>query len=1367
MSAMLRRLFALLTTIALGLAGLFAPAQADTPPLTLYIAPSGDDSSSGTLEEPLQTLEGARDAIRTHRADGTLPDGPVTVYLREGSYYRTQSFELGAEDSGTAESPVTYASYPGETARLTGGLELDRDDFAPVTDDAVLDRIVDVDARDTVLQLDLDAAGITDYGNLSRHGYWYANDLSEIPPMELFVEGEGMTLARWPNNGDTVQMDEIIDVGPTRADDDLHDRGGVFSFTYDRPQHWAQAEDIWMDGIFGYSWEWSYNKVASIDLETKQLTMRYGEMSGLMKTWFEDFHHFENLLEELDSPGEYYVDRDAGILYFQPNAGFQHGTGAVTVSMLSEPMLRTDGASHVVFDELVLEYGRALAAVILGGEAVTISSSDIRNFTDGGVYINSPGRYTYDGIPVNRGGTDHTVVDSHIQHVGGVAVVLQGGDKTLLTPGNNRVVNTHIHDFAYYHQAYNPGVMLDGVGNAVEGSEIHDAPHPGIIVHGNDHLIERNEIYDICKRFQDLGAIYMNAGATPQQRGTVMRGNYFHDTGIGRLGVEGIYPDNLTMGLTIEGNYFYRMGNDAIKVGSGSHITARNNVFIDTFIPFNNYEMWMGDHEGNKVDTDYMPTWIELFEENNDFIDTPYGERYPELLTFFEENHYYPDTNVFENNVTWNPGLTRSADVNAEGARDVHDLLNYGENWVTDTDPGFVDPSTGDFTFADDAPVFEQIPGFEPTPFGEIGTQGTVGHPSSPTQIDVSGVYLPAEQLTLPLGSSQPFAAQVVPWNASEDGVTYVSSDPAAVEVDATGTVTALAPGEATVTATSAGDAAIVSEARVVVVEGDGILHFTDFESGGNDWPIDPNRSIVADADGNHVYRIVNGANSQHPRPFGEYTLRFQLTTPEVMPEGGVLLMYDRTGANAGGFIEYRHAEAGPRWRIYDSGWAVLEEVVLAPEQALEPSAAYEVAVTVAATGVTVAVDGDAVIAGPNPNPGTSGKVGFYVSGFSHLDVDDVTFSLVRTAPESITIAESDVVLAAGGSRQLTATLTPSDATAALTWESSDPSVVTVDALGRIRAVAPGSTTVTVTVADDPTLIASIAVEVVEGEYVVTDLTDELSDADGWVGDGIADFDGGTLRLTSEGVIGYEGATYADGLLRFNASFGAFEGGWYGFAVRSDRAGTPSWVGSNKGYLVVIKEDVIEIQSWRPGQSMLDVVPNTTITPDSEHVIEFGTTATDEGMEVVLRVDGVAVWSGLDTGTGAAIAEAGYLNVYHYAETGTLTLTPAEDEEPEPPEHETDVDLRVSVRSQCWDEEAVVAVHAVNRTDLPADIRLTTPYGDKKFTAVQPGQAVYHGFTTGGPSVGADSATVAGYSWHEDHGHYQRYTVSYEAVTCG
>ncbi|SIO28868.1 Ig-like domain-containing protein [Agromyces cerinus] len=1235
-----------------------AAPTAEEPGATVFIAPDGDDANDGTEAHPLATLEGARDAIRELKEQEGLPSGGVSVLLREGTYARTASFELGEQDSGSAEAPITYRSYPGETARLSGGLELDRDGFAPVTDDAVLGRIVDESARGKVLQFDLEAQGITDFGELSRHGYWKANDVSTVPPMELYVAGEGMTLARWPNAG-TVRMDEILDVGPTEKDPDLQERGGTFSYTYDRPQYWGAADDVWLDGIFGYSWEWSYNKIESIDTEAKTITLRYGEMSGLMKTWFEDFHFAQNLLEELDAPGEYYIDRATGVLYFMPNAAFATTDADVTATMLKEPMIRTTDASHITFDELVMEYGRANAAVILGGSNVTVANSDVQNFADGGVLINSPGRYTYDGIPVNRGGVDHAVLDSHLRHIGGVPVVLQGGDKTTLAPGRNRVENSHIHDFAYYHKAYNPGVMFDGVGNVARGNEIHDAPHPGIIVHGNDHLIEGNEIYDICKTFQDLGAIYMNAGATPQQRGTVIRGNYFHDTGVGRLGVEGIYPDNLTMGLTIEDNIFVRMGNAAIKSGSGDHITARNNIFVDAHVPYDNYEMWMGDEPGNKVDTAYMPGWLDLFEANNGFVDTPYGEKYPELLTFFEENHYFPANNVFEQNLSWNPTIARSSQVNEHGARDVKNLMNYADNWVTTEDPGFVDWAAGDFRLTEDAAVFDHIPGFTAIPFEEIGTQGKVGHPVSPDSIALEALHLPGEQFTIDLGKTASFVAAAVPWNATNREVSYASSDPAVATIDAAGLITALAPGETTVTVVSAENPAITDEALVVVADGDGVMHFTDFESGGNGWLTDPNRSIVEDASGDRVYRIVNGANSQLSREFSDYVLEYEVTTPAVVPEGAVMLVYDRTGANPGGYVRYRHSEAGSNWTIYNAHWGTVKEITLPAGAGLAPGTSYDVRMAVQSTSIQVFVDGELMIEGANPNPSASGKVGFYVEKFASLDFDDVKFSIVAVPVTDIALDSNELTLEPGESRQLGVTVTPSDATnAQLDWSSDAADVATVDESGKIRAVASGTATITATSRAHPGITATVAVEVQETVHPVIDLGDQLADAAHWPASEAVDFDEGSIRISGEGVYGYDGETFGDGLLRFQATFGEFEGGWYGFSARSDRPGDPAWVNGNKGYLVVIKEDQIEFQSWTPAQTMMDVIPNTAIEPNTEHEIEFGAVAVEGGTRLVLRVDGVTVWSGLDTRAENPIADAGYLNVYHYGEANVLALRP-------------------------------------------------------------------------------------------------------------
>lgn len=84
----------------------------------IYVSPHGKDNNKGTKEEPLLTLQQARDRIRAMRK---LPDGGVTVYLRGGLYELNATFVLGPEDSGREGSPIRYCAYPGEQPVLSGG----------------------------------------------------------------------------------------------------------------------------------------------------------------------------------------------------------------------------------------------------------------------------------------------------------------------------------------------------------------------------------------------------------------------------------------------------------------------------------------------------------------------------------------------------------------------------------------------------------------------------------------------------------------------------------------------------------------------------------------------------------------------------------------------------------------------------------------------------------------------------------------------------------------------------------------------------------------------------------------------------------------------------------------------------------------------------------------------------------------------------------------------------------------------------------------------------------------------------------------------------------------------------------------------
>ena len=92
------------------------------PSASFHVDPLGNDANPGTSEQPFATLERARDAIRERRrASGGLPPGGVTVTLAGGAHPRVAAFELTAEDSGTAEAPIVYASARGEPAVLLGG----------------------------------------------------------------------------------------------------------------------------------------------------------------------------------------------------------------------------------------------------------------------------------------------------------------------------------------------------------------------------------------------------------------------------------------------------------------------------------------------------------------------------------------------------------------------------------------------------------------------------------------------------------------------------------------------------------------------------------------------------------------------------------------------------------------------------------------------------------------------------------------------------------------------------------------------------------------------------------------------------------------------------------------------------------------------------------------------------------------------------------------------------------------------------------------------------------------------------------------------------------------------------------------------
>ncbi len=663
-----------------------------------YVGPDGSKAGPGTRAKPFATLGQARDAVRTLNKDGQLPAGGVTVWLKGGVYTMAVPFELKEVDSGSADSPVVYRAVEGEKPRLVGGRVIEPAAFKPVSDPKLLGRI-DKTARKNVLTADLGALGIPPFAEL-------ADRFETIGAPELFVNDRPMQVARWPNEG-WVNIEKVIDRGVGKLDREFGEfergiRGGTFVYSGDRPKRWATARSVWLYGFWCHDWASECIKVGTIDTEKRQNTMAVAHVYGIgpSSKWNKHPRRYYalNLLEELDAPGEWFLDRKANVLYFWPPEPLDEAR--IVVSILQKPLVTLRNTSHITLRGLRFETSYGGGVSVLKGTGNLVAGCTFSNLTGPAVQV--------------AGGTKNGVVGCDLHGLGRSGITISGGDRKKLVPAGNYALNNHIHHFGRLQRTYAAAIHISGVGNRAAHNLIHDAPHSALFYGGNEHVIELNEIHHVAQETSDVGVFYTGRDWT--SRGNLVRWNYFHDLPtMPGCGTMGIYLDDCDSGDRLVGNVFHRAGRYASFIGGGRDNLIENNLYIECI-----YAVHI-DARGLsrcKPGSGVKDGWDLLAKAQAlDYLNPPWSTRYPKLARVMDEEPLLPLGNVIRNNLAVDCDDWLHGD-----AKKIIDRFTFENNLVLKgEDPGFVDRAGGDFRLKPNSIVHKKLPGFKPIPFERIG----------------------------------------------------------------------------------------------------------------------------------------------------------------------------------------------------------------------------------------------------------------------------------------------------------------------------------------------------------------------------------------------------------------------------------------------------------------------------------------------------------------------------------------------------------------------------------------------------------------------------------------------------------------------
>ncbi len=398
-----------------------------------------------------------------------------------------------------------------------------------------------------------------------------------------------------------------------------------------------------------------------------------------------------NSLEDLTQPGQYYIDRTGGRLYFYPISSLV--SNSAELSQIDGYLYSAYLANNLVFKGLTLQASRGEGVKLYGCTNCGLDTCTVKATQLEGVYL--------------TGGSNNFVKNCIISDTGSCGVLSIEGTVATLTSGGDVITNNMITNPGRMEQTCRPAIWLRNVGATASDNTIMNCSGQGIMFDGCNQTISNNDISHCCTTMNDAGVIY--TGRNLLDRGNLVTLNIVHDIQpvvtprSGSPIVVGVYLDDFSSGYQVTDNIFY---NDQIGVLIGG---GRSN-FVD----------------GNAFDAVATPVWIDArgmswessFYAAGGGFQTQIGAMSSAELNLFEAT--YPDFLNMMN--ATNPALPQGNTVSHAYFPNTNNTIFYLDPTYTQpllsvTNPSyngsaiFTNPADGNYTLVSGAIVTTQLPG--------------------------------------------------------------------------------------------------------------------------------------------------------------------------------------------------------------------------------------------------------------------------------------------------------------------------------------------------------------------------------------------------------------------------------------------------------------------------------------------------------------------------------------------------------------------------------------------------------------------------------------------------------------------------------